>query len=58
MAVIITVILKANEKLICEECSHEIIEGKSAFLDLDLMRNFPEKIYCETCREQVYPSWL
>ena len=57
MAVIVTVLLKANEKLICEECEHEIIESESAFLDLDTMRVSPKKIYCETCREQVYPLW-
>ena len=57
MAVIITVILKANEKLICEECKHEMTEDEIAFLDLDLMRESPKKIYCEPCREQVYP-WL
>jgi len=57
MAVIITVVLKANEKLICEKCEHEIIEGESAFLDLDFMREVPKKIYCEPCREQAYPLW-
>ena len=57
MAVIITVVLKTNEKLICEVCSHEIIEGESAYLDLNTMRESPKKIYCETCREQAYPLW-
>ena len=57
MAVIITVVLKAGEKLICEECEHEIIEGELAFLDLGIMRESPKKIYCETCREQAYPLW-
>jgi len=57
MAVIITVVLKSGEKLICEECGHEITEGESTYLNLDLMRESPDKIYCEPCREQVYPLW-
>ena len=50
MAVLIKVLLKQNEKLICEECGHEIVEGETAILDLDYMRESPEKIYCSSCR--------
>jgi len=50
MAVLIKVLLKQNEKLICEECGHETVEGETAVLDLEYMREFPKKIYCSICR--------
>jgi len=50
MAVLIKVTLKQGEKLICESCGHEIIEGETAVLDLDYMRESPKKIYCTDCR--------
>jgi len=50
MAVLIKVLLKQNEKLICEECGHEIVAGEIAILDLNYMRESPEKIYCSSCR--------
>ena len=50
MAVLIKIILKQNEKLICEECEHEIVEGEMAVLDLDYMREAPKKTYCSNCR--------
>uniref|UniRef100_A0A6M3K1K9 Uncharacterized protein n=1 Tax=viral metagenome TaxID=1070528 RepID=A0A6M3K1K9_9ZZZZ len=50
MAILIKVLLKQNEKLICEGCGHEIVEGEIAVLDLDYMREFPKKIYCLNCR--------
>ena len=57
MAIIIKVTLKAGEKLICEKCGKEIVEGEISFLDLDLMRESPRTIYCEICKEGEYP-WL
>ena len=57
MAILIEVTLKANEKLICEGCSKELVENDAAFLDLDLMRESPRKIYCSPCKEIEYP-WL
>ena len=50
MAVLIKVILKQNEKLICEECGYETVESETAVLDLNYMRESPEKIYCSNCR--------
>ena len=50
MAILIKVLLKQNEKLICEECGHEVIEGETAVLDLEYMRESPQKIYCSNCR--------
>jgi len=57
MAVLIKVVLKQNEKLICEECGLEIVEGNTAVLDLNYMRESPKKIYCDVCKESEYP-WL
>jgi len=50
MAILIKVLLKQNEKLICEECGYEVIEGETAVLDLEYMRESPQKIYCSSCR--------
>ena len=50
MAVLIKVTLRQNEKLICEECEHEMVEGETAVLELDYMRESPKKIYCSNCR--------
>ena len=58
MPVIITVDMKAEEKLICGQCGHEIVESETAFLDLDSMRESPKKIYCDICRGEAYPLWL
>ena len=57
MPVIITMILKPGEKIICEKCSKKIIENETAFLDLNWYRETPEKVYCNLCKEKVYP-WL
>ena len=55
MAVIIIVNLKAGEKLVCEGCGKEIMGNEIAFLDLDVMRESPKKIYCDVCKESEYP---
>jgi len=57
MAVIITINLKVGERLICEKCGKEVTENGVAFLDLDLMREAPKKVYCSVCRKEIYPLW-
>ena len=57
MPVIIEVQLKAQERLVCEECGGAILEGEIAYLDLDWYRQSPKVTYCEPCKEAEYP-WL
>ena len=43
------IVLKANEKLICGECSSEILEGDVAALEMDWYRDYSVKVYCISC---------
>lgn len=52
MAILIAVTLKAGEKMICEECDREILEGETIILVLDWWRNEAEGVYCSDCKEK------
>ena len=57
MAVIVTILLKAGEILVCSKCKKKMSEGEMAHLDLDWYREKPENVYCGTCRQEERP-WL